>query len=134
MVKKCLPKIRDAVPATHEIVYDYNKSVVVSFSMSEKGYEALVAFAVEADKLRLYFSKNLPDPKGLLEGAGGKVRSVIIKAASDLDHADIQALFKAANKHAGGPFPKSRAPRMIINQSSEKRKKKAAAKKPRSSK
>src|SRR5262245_3229142 len=84
LVKKCLPKIRRDFPVPYEIVYDYTKSIVVSFSMSERGYEAIVAVAIFPDVIRLYFDKDLPDPKGLLEGTGSKVRSVTIKAASDL--------------------------------------------------
>lgn len=124
LVKRCLPKIRGAVPCTHEVVYNYSHAVVVSFGMSERGYEAIVALSIESDRLRLYFDKSLPDPQGLLEGKGGKVRSVTIKTASDLDHADIQALFKAANRNAGGPFlpSKTGTTLMIIKSASSSKK------------
>jgi hypothetical protein len=120
LVKRCLPKLRRAVPAPYEIVYDYANSVVVAFSMSERGYEAIVALAILPDAVRLYLDKSLPDPKGLLEGSGTKVRSVTIKAASDLDHGDIQALIRAAIKHAGVTFPKAGSIRMVIKSSSKK--------------
>ena len=45
LAKKCLPKLRSALPGSNQIVYDYSHSVVVSFSMSERGYEAVVALA-----------------------------------------------------------------------------------------
>jgi hypothetical protein len=38
LVKRCLPKLRRAFPVSYELVYDYSNSVVVSFSMSERGY------------------------------------------------------------------------------------------------
>src|SRR5436189_6370726 len=98
MVEQCLPKLRRAIPHSFEIVYDYRNSVVVSFSASERGYEAIVAMAVFSDCIRLYLDKSLPDPNGLLAGTGTKVRGLILKAASDLDHADIKALIKAAIK------------------------------------
>src|SRR3954471_9158339 len=91
LVKRCLPKIRRAVPCSHQLVYDYANSLVVSFGMSERGYEAIVALAIFPHSVRLYFDKTLPDPKGLLEGAGTKVRSLTIKAASDLDRGDTGA-------------------------------------------
>jgi hypothetical protein len=124
LVKRCLPKLRRAVPCSYELVYDYSNSnsLVVGFSMSERGYEAIVAIAIFPGWVRLYFDKSLPDPKGLLEGSGAKVRSVIIKAASDLDHADIQALFKAAIKHSGVTFPTTRSARMVIKSESKKKK------------
>src|SRR5262245_62290649 len=90
--------------------------------MTERGYEAIVAMAVLQHGVRLYFDKSLPDPKGLLEGSGTKVRSVTIKAASDLDHGDIQALIKAAIKHSGVTFPRTRSTRMVIKSESKKRK------------
>ena len=66
---------------------------------------------------------------------------MIVKAASDLDHADIRALFKAAIKHAGATFPapttrSPRSTRMIIKSASKKKmsKKKTSKKqKPRAS-
>src|SRR5262245_53515588 len=89
--------------------------------MSERGYEAIVAIAIFPRLVRLYFDKSLPDPKGLLEGSGAKVRSVTLKAASDLDSGDIHALLKAAIKHSGVTFPRTRSTRMIIRSESKKR-------------
>ena len=121
LVKRCLPKLRRAVPCSYQLVYDYSNSLVVAFSMSERGYEAIVAIAIFPRWVRLYFDKSLPDPKGLLEGSGTKVRSVTLKAASDLDHGDIHALLKAAIKHSGATFPKTRSVRMIIKSESKKK-------------
>ena len=101
-------------------MYDYSHSVVVAFSMSERGYEAIVAIAIFPQWVRLYFDKSLPDPKGLLEGAGSKVRSVTIRAASDLDHGGIHALIKAAIKHSGVKFPRTRSTRMVIKSKARK--------------
>ena len=121
MVKRCLPRLRRAFPGSYQLVYDYSNSLVVAFGMSERGYEAIVAIAIFPRWVRLYFDKSLPDPKGLLEGSGGKVRSVTLKAASDLDHADIRALIKAAIKHSGATFPRTRSSGMVIKSVSKKR-------------
>ena len=53
LVEQCLPKLRRAIPHSFELVYDYSHSLVVSFSASEKGYEAIVAMAVFPDCVRL---------------------------------------------------------------------------------
>ena len=137
LVKRCMPKLRRELPGANQIVYDYNHSVVVSFSMSERGYEAIVAMAVLSGEVKLYFDKSLPDPKGLLMGTGSKVRSVTVKAASDLDRGDIYELLKAAIKHSGVSFPRTsatRAGRMIIQSQSKKASKKKDPKKPRTRK
>ena len=121
LVKRCLPKLRRAFPGSYQLVYDYSNSLVVAFGMSDRGYEAIVAIAIFPRGVRLYFDKSLPDPKHLLEGSGGKVRSVALKAASDLDHGDIRALLKAAIKQSGVTFPRTRSTRMIIKSESKKR-------------
>lgn len=125
LVKRSLPKLRRAFPGTTQLVYDYSNSLVVAFGMSERGYEAIVALAIFPRWVRLYLDKDLPDPKGLLEGSGSKVRSVTLKTASDLDHGDIKALIKAAIKHSGVTVPRTRATRMVIKAKSKKRKSKA---------
>ena len=121
MATRCRSRLRRAFPGSYELVYDYSNSLVVGFGMSERGYEAIVALAIFPRWIRLYFDKSLPDPKGLLEGSGAKVRSVTLKAASDLDRADIKALIKAAIKHSGVVLPKTRSTRMIIKSVSKKR-------------
>jgi hypothetical protein len=121
LVKRCLPKLRRAFPGCYELVYDYSNSLVVAFGMSERGYEAIVAISVSPRGVRLYFDKSLPDPKGLLEGSGGKVRSVTLKAASDFDHGDIRGLIKAAIKHSGVTFPRTRSTRLVLKSESKKR-------------
>jgi hypothetical protein len=126
LVKRCLPKLRRAFPGSYQLVYDYSNSLVMAFGMSERGYEAIVALAIFPRWVRLYFDKSLPDPKGLLQGSGAKVRSVTLKAASDLDHGDIQALFQAAMKHSGVTFPHTRSTRMVIKSASKKQRPKRA--------
>jgi hypothetical protein len=79
----------------------------------------IVAMAIFPGWVRRYFDKSLPDPKGLLEGSGAKVRGVTIKAASDLDHGDIHGLLKAAIKHSGVTFPRARSTRMVIKSDSK---------------
>src|SRR5262252_2183056 len=120
LAKRCLPKLRRAFPGSYQLVYDYSNSLVVAFGMSERGYEAIVAMAIDPRRVRLYFDKSLPDPKGLLEGSGAKVRSVTLEAASDLDHGDIHELVKAAIKHSGVTFPRTRSTRMVIKSESKK--------------
>jgi hypothetical protein len=121
LVKRCLPKLRRALPGSNEIVYEYSKSVVVSFSMSERGYEAIVTMAIYSDQLRLYFDRTIPDPKGLLEGSAGKVRYVIVESASELDKGDIHALIKAAKKHSGATFPRTGSKTTMIIKSKAKK-------------
>ncbi len=122
LVKRCLPKLRRAFPGCHELVYDYSNSLVVAFGMSDRGYEAIVAVAIFPRWVKLYFDKSLPDPKGLLEGSGTKVRSVVLNAASELDRGDIKALIDAAIEHSGITFPRTGATRMVFKSEAKQRK------------
>ena len=121
LVKRCLPKLRRAFPGCHELVYDYSHSLVVAFGMSDRGYEAIIAVAIFPGSVKLYFDKSLPDPKGLLQGSGTKVRSVVLKAASELDRGDIKALIDAAIEHSGASLPRAGATRMIIRPEAKKK-------------
>jgi hypothetical protein len=120
LAKRCLAKLRGSFPGSYQLVYDYNKSLLVAFAMSERGYEAIVSVAVFPREVRLYFRKSLPDPKGILKGSGTKVRSVTLRTASDLNHADIRALIKAAIKQAGFTVAQTRSTRMIIKSGAKK--------------
>jgi hypothetical protein len=122
LAKRCLHRLRRAFPGSYQLVYDYSGSLVVAFGMSDRGYEAIVAVAIFPRWVRLYFDKSLPDPKSLLEGSGTKVRSVTLKAVSDLNHEDIQGLIKAAIKHSGVTFPRTRPIRIVIKSAPKKKK------------
>lgn len=121
LVKRCLPKLRRAFPGSNELVYDYSNSLVVAFGTSERGYEAIVALAVFPRGVRLYFDKSLPDPEGLLEGSGSKVRSLTLETASELDRGSIRELIQAAIRHSGVAFPRTGSTRMVIKSASKKK-------------
>lgn len=125
LAKRCLTKLRRIFPGAILLVYNYNRSVVVAFGVSETGSAATVALAVYPDSVRLYFGdgKSLPDPRGRLEGSASRVRYVTVSAARDLDHRDIRALFKAALKHSGVTFPRTGRSRMVIKSASKTKKK-----------
>lgn len=122
LAKRCLTRMHRAFPGCYQLVYAYPGSLVVSFAATDRGYEGIVAVAIFPGSVRLYFDKSLPDPKGLLKGAGSKVRSVTLKSASALQHEDIEALIKGAVVHSGFVAPRTRSSRMIIQSDASKRK------------
>ncbi|MFO0828757.1 MAG: DUF1801 domain-containing protein [Phycisphaerales bacterium] len=126
LVRRCLPKLRKAFPACVQLVYDYTNSLVVAFGYSERGIEAIVALAASRDRVQLYFDKSLPDPKGLLEGSGTKVRSVTVGSAAELDRGNIHALIQAAIKHSGAAIPRTGTSRIVIKAGAKSRSAKKA--------
>jgi hypothetical protein len=121
LAKRCLTRLRRALPGCLQLVYEYPGSVVVAFGASERGSEAVVAVAIAPRGVRLYLDKSLPDPKGLLEGSGGKVRSVPLAAASDLERGDVADLIRAAIERSGGTTQRSGSGGMIFKSDAKKR-------------
>lgn len=128
--KRCMPKIRQALPGCLQLVYEYRHCVVISFGQSEQGAEGIVALSIYPEEVRLYFQggKFLADPKDLLQGSAG-VRYVVLETAAAIDHPDIKALFKEAIKYRKAKLPRAgaaaRSP-MIIKSILGKKPKKAA--------
>ncbi len=98
--------LRARLPGAYELVYDYGKSLVISYSPTERGFEGVVAIAARADRLDLSFGQgaSLPDPAGILQGRGRQVRSVPLDGAADLKRPELEALLRAAVARAVAPF------------------------------
>ena len=99
-------KLRARLPGLFEVVYVYESqtALVIAYSPTEKGYQALCSIALYPDGAKLYFTHGAllskSDPDKLLQGRGKSVRYVALNAAADLDRAEIEALMAAASRHA----------------------------------
>jgi hypothetical protein len=115
--------VRKRFPTVNELAYDYPNSVVISYSPTNRGIEAIVALAARADGVFLYLSHGpqLPDPKNLLQGSGKQTRFIQVDAASQLGHPDVEALIVAAIDHATVPLPSEGKGQLIIQSSASKR-------------
>lgn len=121
LAERCLLKLRRRFPGTNELVYDYTKSLVVSFGPSERGSEAVAALSIDSSGVRLYLDKTLPDPTALLKGTGTKVRSLTLESAADLDRADIKALLDAAIQKSGITLPRTGTTNLVIKSDGKKK-------------
>jgi hypothetical protein len=90
LVRSLLPKAREKIQ-TGWGVADYGHP--------DKN-NGFISIGPQKNYVNLYFMDgvDLPDPKGLLEGSGKRMRHVKIKTAKDLDHKALTALIKAAAK------------------------------------
>jgi hypothetical protein len=115
--------VRKRFPTANELAYDYNHSVVISYSPSDRGIEGIVSISLLADGVRLYLTNGpkLPDPKGLLQGSAKQVRYIEVKAASELAHPDVEALIAAANDLASVPLPAKGKGSLIIKSEAAKK-------------
>ena len=115
--------VRKRFPTVNELAYDYPNSVVLSYSPTNRGIEAIVAITARADGVFLHLSHGpqLPDPKKLLQGSGKQTRFIRIDAAGQLEHPDVEALIVAAIKHATVPLPSEGKGKLIILSSASRR-------------
>lgn len=123
LIRSVRAAVRKRFPTANELVYDYNHSVVIGYSPSDRGIESIVSIALRADGVRLYFmhGPQLSDPKGLLLGSGKQVRFVQVKSASELAHADVEALMAGASDLASVPLPAEGKGSLIIKSEAAKK-------------
>jgi hypothetical protein len=99
-------KLRARLPGLSEVVYVYENqgSLVISYSPTENGYEALCSLALYPGLVKLFFAQSpqlsKSDPAKLLKGVAKTVRYVELGSVADFERAEIQALMTAAVKLA----------------------------------
>lgn len=116
LIRAIRAALRKRLPTANELVYDYPGSVIIGYSPTERGIDAVVAVGARADGLRLYFQKGprLPDPKGLLKGKGNQTRYVEIGAAREWARPEVAALIAAAVESAKDELAPSGKGRLLI--------------------
>lgn len=114
--------LRQRLPTSHEVVYEYRDCFVISFSPSERGYEGVLALRASADGVRLYLNrgKGLPDPGKLLQGSGSQARWIHLEGASTLALPAVTGLIDLALARNRVPFaPTGRGP-VVLRSASAK--------------
>lgn len=125
--QKRLRAVRSAVralfPTANELAYDYKTHIVLAFSPTTRGIDAVVAIDARAGDLRLYLNRGpqLPDPKGLLQGTGKQTRFVAVETAGQLAEPDLAALIGAARDQATIAMPAAGKGTLIVQSSAAKK-------------
>jgi len=116
LVRSVRTALRRRFPTANELAYDYNSSLVIGYSPTDKGIDAIVAIAARATGVSLYFNQGpeLPDPNGILLGSGKQTRFIHLEAASRLADPDVGALLAAAIDQARIPLPAKGKGRLVI--------------------
>ena len=124
LVKSMRGVLRKRFPTANELVYDYPKSLVISYSPNERGSDAVVAMSADANGVRLFFNHgpSLPDPHGLLLGDGRQTRYIRIAASKDLVRPEIESLLTAAVGKLTTPLARSGCGDLIIKSSKSRKK------------
>ena len=131
-------KLRDRLPGLFELVYVYDSqnSLVISYSPTEVGADAVCAFALYPHLVKLCFAGgdrlSKSDPNRLLQGRGKAVRHVVLNSAADYDRAEIQVLMAAALKLAKPRLTASAKGSVIIKADAQRQRARRARKAARS--
>lgn len=95
-------KLRQRLQGLNELVYQYasRESLVLSYSPSEAGGEAVCALAIYPAHVHLCFlggeALTKSDPHKLLQGRGKSMRFLVLKSLADFDRPEIEVLMSAA--------------------------------------
>jgi hypothetical protein len=98
-------RLRARLPGLTEIVYLYEGqgALVISYSPTDRGYQAVCSLALYADHAKLHFANGAQlakaDPGQLLQGRGS-VRHVELHTVADFDRDAVAALVAAGCKIA----------------------------------
>ncbi len=105
---EAIDRLRARLPTATALVFDNYNALVVGFLPNDRPSDAIVSIAVFPRWVTLCFLKNgpaLPDPEGLLNGGGKRVRHLRLPEASHLDSPAVAALLDAALTMADPPMP-----------------------------
>ena len=101
--------LRKRLPTAVELVYDNYQFLALGFCSTERASDCIVSLAVSPKGVALSFYRgaSLPDPDGILLGAGNQNRFVRLESAATLATRPVAALVRAAVAQARTPLPET---------------------------
>ena len=86
----------------YENIYDAYSAVAIGYGTSDRLRDGIFHIAVYAKHINLGFNDGatLDDPKGILQGAGNRIRHITIKTPEDIKRPEIRAYIRRARKQA----------------------------------
>ncbi len=115
--------LKKRFPTANELVYEYARSLVISYSATERGGEAVVALSATAEGVTLHLNHGpeLKDPHGLLQGNGRAMRQIPLESARTLSRPEVIALINAAAKLSKPALAKTGKGILVIKSAATKR-------------
>jgi hypothetical protein len=126
-------KLKARLPGLFEIVYMYENqdALVLSYSPTGRGFEAVCSISVTPDAVKLGFGKGAElaksDPNKLLQGSGKTARYVELNSVAAFERGEVQALIAAAVKLAKLRLDPDAKGAMIVKADEQKRRAHRAA-------
>ena len=109
-------RLRRRWPGAVELVYDNYNALVIGFGPTERASDAVFSLAVYPRWVNFFWLRGaaLPDPEGVLAGAGKQVRHLALGSAADLDRPAVRALIDLALTRARIEIDPARRGRLVI--------------------
>ncbi|HEX7693514.1 MAG TPA: hypothetical protein VF409_03435 [Sphingomonas sp.] len=120
-IRRATAMVSRQLPGASILVYDNYNALAIGFGASDKVRSVVCSVAGYPRWVSLFLSNGptLPDPEGLLEGAGNSVRHV--KLTGDrMENPAVAALIDAAAARAALPIDPAAEGRLIIKSVSAK--------------
>jgi len=124
LIRSVRRALRRRLPTANELVWDNYNFFVIGYSATERPSDSVVSIAAAANGVGLSFYRGatLPDPQGILEGAGVQNRFIRLDSARTLERPEVEALIAAAVAQNRAPFAKSGRGKLLIRSVSKKQK------------
>jgi hypothetical protein len=92
----------DEMAPCYENIYDAYSAVAIGYGTSDRLKDGIFHIAVYGKHVNLGFNDGatLDDPKGILLGAGNRIRHITIKGIDDLARPEIRFYIRRARKKA----------------------------------
>ena len=86
----------------YENIYDAYSAVAIGYGTSDRLGDGILHIAVYSKHVNLGFNDGatLDDPKGILKGAGNRIRHIKIKSLEDVRRPELRHYIQRAKKHA----------------------------------
>jgi hypothetical protein len=122
IARRALMKLRKRLPFATEMVYDNYNALACGFGPSERVSDLIFSIAAYPKHVNFFFLQGakLPDPEGLLQGEGSRVRHIRLEDEKTLDRADVKAMMATAMKMARVPFDEEAEYKLVIKSISAK--------------
>ena len=102
----------------YENIYDAYSAVAIGYGTSDRLQDGIFHVAVYSQHVNLGFNDgaSLADPKGILQGAGARIRHITIKTPDEIRRPELRTYIRRARKKAladarklGEPAPRKPA-------------------------
>jgi hypothetical protein len=116
LAHRLMARMRARIPGATIMVYDNYNALAIGFGPSDKVSKAVLSLAVFPRWVTLcfLFGAGLPDPHGLLKGAGSRVRHIRLHDEAALEDPRVDALIAEALERSEPPFDPAAEQRLIV--------------------